>query len=108
MEKIMNEENKWGHMVESDVVEKPVEKVARNEFVEAMPKMKSGKATGSSKASMKTMVASGEVRVKVMMKLCQRVLDGKGMPDKWKTNVIVPIFTEKSDVMNCGSYRGNC
>ena len=35
MEKIMNEENEWDHMVEFDVVG-PVEKLARNETVEAM------------------------------------------------------------------------
>ena len=26
----------------------------------------------------------------MMVKLCQRVLDGRGMPDEWKTSVIVP------------------
>ena len=40
MEKIMNEENEWHHMVETDVVEGPVEKVACNEIVEAMQRMK--------------------------------------------------------------------
>ena len=39
------------------------------------------------------------------MELCQRVLDGRGMPDERKTSVIVPIFQRKSDVMSCGSYR---
>ena len=38
----MNEKNEWDHMVETDVVEGPVEKVARNEIVEAMQKMKLG------------------------------------------------------------------
>ena len=51
-------------------------------------------------------VASGEIEVKVMMELCQRILDDRGMPGEWKTSVIVPIFKEKSDVMSCGSYRG--
>ena len=41
MEKIMNEENEWDHMVETDVVEGPVEKVAHNEIVEATQRMKS-------------------------------------------------------------------
>ena len=45
MEKIMNKENKWDRMVETDVVEGPVEKVAHNEIVEAIQSMKSGKAT---------------------------------------------------------------
>ena len=35
---------------------------------------------------------------KVMMDLCQRVFDGKEMPDEWKTSVIVPIFKGKGDV----------
>ena len=34
--------------METDVVEGPIEKVARHEIVEAMQKMKSGKATGPS------------------------------------------------------------
>ena len=80
--------------------------MARDEIVEAMPKMKSGKIIGSSKVSVEMMVASDEIGVKVMMELCQRVLDGRGMPDEWKTNVIVPIFKGKDDMMSCGSYRG--
>ena len=51
-------------------------------------------------------VASGKIVAEMIMKLCQHVLDGRGMPDEWKTSVIVPIFKEKSDVMSCGSYRG--
>ena len=106
MEKTMNEENEWDHMVETDVVQGPVEKVVCNEIVEAMQKMKSGKATGPSEVSVEMIVASGEIRVKVMMELCQRVLDGRGMPDEWKTSVIVPFFKGKGDVISCGSYRG--
>ena len=106
MEKIISEENKWDHMVETDVVERPVDKVARNEIVEAMQEMKSGKTTGPSEVSVEMIVASGEIRVKVMMELCQRVMDGREMLDEWKTSVTVPIFRGKGDVMSCGSYRG--
>ena len=59
--KIINEENKWDDMVETDAVEEPVEKVAGNRTVEAMQKMKSGKATGSSIVSVKMIVASGKI-----------------------------------------------
>ena len=41
----MNEESEWDQTVESDVEKGPVEKVARNEIVQAMQKIKSGKAT---------------------------------------------------------------
>ena len=106
MEKIMNQENEWDHMVEIDVIEGPVEKMARHEIVEAMQRMISGKATGTSEVSVEMIVASGEIGVKVMIELCQRVMDGRGMPDEWKTSMIVPIFKGKGDVMSCGSYRG--
>ena len=102
----MNEENEWDRMVETDVVVGPVKKVVRNEIVEAMQSMKSRKATGTSEVSMEMILASGEIGVKVMMELCQRVLDGRGMPDEWKTRVFLPIFKGKGDVMSCGSYRG--
>ena len=36
MEKIVNEENEWDHVVETDVTQGSVEKVARNQFMEAM------------------------------------------------------------------------
>ena len=102
----MNEEMEWHHVVKTNVVERPVEKVAHNKIVEAMQKMKSGKATGPSEVSVEMIVASGEIGVKVIMELCQRILDGRGMPDKWKTGVIVPIFKGNGDVMSCGSYTG--
>ena len=71
MEKIMNEENEWDRMVEINVVERPVKKVACNEIVEAMQRMKSGKVTEPSEVSVEMIVASGKIRVKVMMELCQ-------------------------------------
>ena len=36
MEEIMNEENEWDHMVETNVVEELVEKEARNVIMEAI------------------------------------------------------------------------
>ena len=44
--------------------------------------MKSRKATEPSELSVKMIVASGEISVKVMMELCQRILEGRGMPDE--------------------------
>ena len=49
---------------------------------------------------------SGKIGIKVMMEPCQRVLDGRGIPDEWKTSVIVRIVKGKGDIMSCGSYRG--
>ena len=94
IKKIMTEENEWGGMVETDLIEGPVKKAACNEIVEAIQSVKSGKATGPSEVSVEMIVASGEIGVKVTIELCQRVLDGRGMPNERKTSVIVPIFKE--------------
>ena len=66
--------------------------------------IKSGKATGPSEVSVEMIVVSGEIGVKVIMELCQHVLDGRGMPDEWKINVMVFIFKGNSDVTSCGSH----
>ena len=55
----------WDHTVETNVVEGPVKKVVRIEIVEAMQKMKSGKATGPSEINAEMIVASGETGIKV-------------------------------------------
>ena len=82
MEKIMNVENEWDQMVEADMVEGPVEGVTDEEVMEAMHKMKLGKAAGPSEVNMGMIMASGKFGVGVIKKLCQRVLYGKGMPEK--------------------------
>ena len=106
MEKIMNVENEWDQMVKADMVEGPVEEVIDEEVMEAMNKMKLRKAYGPSEVNINMIIASGKFGVGVMKKLCQRVLGGKGMPEEWKTSVVVPIFKGKGDVMDCGAYRG--
>ena len=30
----------------------------------------------------------------------------KGIPDEWKTGVVVPIYNGKGVIMNWGSYKG--
>jgi len=50
-------------------------------------------------------MASGKIGEDVMMQLCQQVLYGNGIPDEWKTSMVLPIFKGKGDVMTCGSYK---
>ena len=68
--------------------------------------MKIGKAAGPSEVCVEMIEASGEIGIDVMVELCQRVLDGKGMPDEWALSVVIPIFKGRGDAMSCGAYRG--
>ena len=66
MEKIMNVENEWNQMAKADRVEGSVEEVTYEEVMEAMNKMKLGKATGPSEVNMDMIMASGKFGVGVL------------------------------------------
>ena len=41
----------------------------------------------------------------MVIELCQRVLDGKGMSDEWQISLLVVMFKEKGDVRTSNAYR---
>ena len=51
-------------------------------------------------------LGSGYVGFVMLMELCQRILDSKGMPADWATSVPVHIFMEKKDIMYCEMHMG--
>ena len=105
MERIMNEENDWGHHnVEGDEVEGPVVCVSREEVLQALNKMKTVKAPGPSEVSLVLIAASRGVKIQVMVELCQIVLDGFGTPTEWALSIVDPIFMGKGDIRNCNRY----
>ena len=106
MEEIMNKENDWDHVTAASMVEGPIKNVTHEEMAIAIEMMKPGKAAGPSKECAEMISAKEEVRVSVMVELCQCMLDGKEMPDGWQTSVLVPIFKEKGDVRDFNTYRG--
>ena len=52
-------------------------------------KMKQGKATGPFEVDTKIIVASGKIGVEIKIELFQRVLDGKEIPNKWKSSQVI-------------------
>ena len=57
------------------MVEGAIKRATHEEIVTARRKMKPGKAAALSKVNMEILTASGETGLKVMMELCQHVLD---------------------------------
>jgi len=106
MEKVTNEENEWDGEVETNVVQGPIERVTEGEVRRAIKAMKLGKASGVTDVVAEHVVASGEIGVEVMVKLCNRVLAGESMPEEWRDCVLVPLYKEKGDARDCGAYRG--
>ena len=77
-----------------------------SEVLKAIKVMKTGRAAGLSEVNIEMINASGQVGVEVMTELCQKVLDGAGMPDEWKTSVMLSIFKRKGDLKELCFYRG--
>ena len=73
MERIINEENDWDHNVEGGAVEGPVVCVCREEVLQALNEMKTGKAPGPSEVSLELIAASGGVESQVMAEISQSV-----------------------------------
>ena len=90
--------------MEGDAVEGPVVCVSREEVLQALGEMKTGKAPGPSEVSLELIAASGGVGIEVMAEIYQKVLDGFGMPAEWAVSIVVQIFKWKGDIQNCSCY----
>ena len=42
----------------------------------------------------------------MLSKICQDVLDGRGMHEGWTISVAVSVFRWEGDTMSCGAYKG--
>ena len=104
MERIMNDENDCDHSVEGDAVEGTVVCVCREEMLQTLNEMKTGKAPGPTETSLELIAASGGVGIQVMAEICLKVLDGFGMPAEFALSIVVPISKGKGDIRKCSCY----
>ena len=102
----MNEENEWDQNLKAELVEGPVERVSQKEVVKVIREIKVGKAAGPLEVSVEMILASGEIRIGVMVELCQGVTHGRGILDDWVLSVVVPIFKGKGNAVSW-RYKGS-
>ena len=87
------------------MVEGPIEKVIRKEIIVAIREVELGMAGEPSEVCAEMIRANIEVGIiNVIIKFCRRVLNGKGMPDKWQTRACVPIFKGNAGARNFNAY----
>ncbi|XP_024025534.1 uncharacterized protein LOC112092777 [Morus notabilis] len=68
--------------------------------------MKKGKAYVLDDIPIEIWMTLGDVRIVWLTKLFNEILKKKHMPDAWRKSILVPIFKNKRDVLNCINYRG--
>jgi hypothetical protein len=95
MEKLLNEENEWDHLVTCDENQGMVEEITKEEVTEALCKMKKGKGAGYFNIVVETIQAACEVGINRLTDLCNWVVKEQMMPEDWKRSIMVPIFKGK-------------
>ena len=106
-EKLMNEENRREPRTEEpEVVSEEVNCVSREEVKNALRRMKKGKAVGPDELPVEVWKCMGEMKIKFLTRLFNRLLMGERMPEKWRRIVLIPIYKNKGDAQCCGNYRG--
>ena len=48
----------------------------------------------------------GEMEIKFLTRLFNRLLVGERMPEEWKRSMLISIYKNKGDAQCCASYRG--
>ena len=105
-EKLMNEENNRDPRTEeAEVVNEEVNCVSREEVKNALRRMKKGKAVGPDELPVEVWKCMGEMGIKFLTRLFNRLLMGERMPEEWRRSVLIPIYKNKGDAQCCGNYR---
>jgi len=50
--------------------------------------------------------STGDIGTQWILDLCNGIVKEGCIPGNWKSSVILQIYKEKGDPMECGSYRG--
>ena len=74
-------------------------------MLQTFNEIKTGKHPGPSEVSLELIAASGGLGIQVMTDVCQKFLDGFGMPAEWALRIVFPIFKGNGDIMNYSCHR---
>ncbi len=82
------------------------EGVERSEVLEAIRKLKLGKAPGSDGITAEMLKYGREIVVDWMLWLCNLAWKQSKVPEDWRKAIIVPIYKGKGKREECSSHRG--
>ena len=95
-EKLINEENnREPRTEEAEVVNEEVNCVSKEEVKNALRRMKKGKAVGPDGLPVEVWKCMGEMGIKFLTRLFNRLLMGERMPEEWRRSVLIPMYKNK-------------
>ena len=102
----MNKENNRDPRTEeAEVANKEVNYISR-EVKNALRRMKKCKAVGPDELPVEVWKCMGEMGIKFLTRLFNKLLVGEQMPEEWRRSVLIPIYKNKGDAQCCGNYSG--
>ena len=106
-QKLMNEHNsREGRNEQQAEVEGGITEITSADIEMALRNMKNGKATGSDNLPIEVWNSLGRTGVNFLKEVLNLIIDEEKIPDIWRKSILIPIFKNKGDIMNCGNYRG--
>ena len=84
------------------MVNEEVNCVSREEGKNALRRMKNDKAVGPDEWPIEVWKCMGEMGIKFLTRLFNRLLMGERMPEEWRS-VLIPIYKNKGDAQCCGN-----
>jgi len=106
MGRLVDEENEWDRGMSAGVGEGPADCVGMDGVGAALRRMKGHGAPGLSGLVTEMMQATGDAGAQLILDLCDGVVKEGGVPDDWKSSVVLPVCRGGGDPVECGSCRG--
>ena len=72
----------------------------------ALRNMTNGKATVPDNLFVEVWKSLGRTGVNFVKEKSNKITDEENIPDIWRKSILIPIYKNKGDIMNCGNYRG--
>ena len=71
-----------------------------------MGKLKNGKAAGEDEITGGIVKDGGDRVVNWILRLCNMAFESGGVPEHWRSAVIVPLYKVRGEKNECKNYRG--
>ena len=106
-QKLMNEENPTEERNEQQAeVDDDITEISSAEMETAFRNIKNRKATGPDNLPVEVWKSLGRTGVNFLKEALYNITDEEKIPDIWRKSILIPIYKNKGDIMNCGNDRG--
>ena len=103
----MNEENpREGRNEQQAEVEDDITEITSAEIEMTLINMKNGKATRPDNIPVEVWKSLGRTGVDFLKEALNKITDEEKIPDIWRKSILIPIYKNNGDILNCGHYRG--